>query len=64
MITHYLKLGTTREILEKEKLQRENELLKAKTHSLESVENTEALYREAIEAIKLYNGQEPDPDED
>lgn len=64
VITHYLKLGTTREILEKEKLQRENDLLKAKTHSLESMENTEALYREAIEAIKLYNGQDPDQDED
>lgn len=56
VITHYLKLGTTRERLEKEKLQRENELLKAKTDSLESAKDMEKLYRGAISAMSEYRG--------
>lgn len=54
VITHYLKLGTTKEMLEKEKLERENELLKAKTESLQSQKRVEELYAEAIKAIRSY----------
>lgn len=56
VITHYLKLGSTRERLEKEKLQKENELLKAKTEALESSKQTEELYREALKAMRTYSG--------
>ena len=56
VITHYLKLGATTARLEKEKLQHENELLKAKTKALESAENVEKLYSEAINAMRLYSG--------
>lgn len=56
VITHFLKLGTTRAELEKEKLQRENELLKARTDSLASADHIEALYKEAIEAMREYSG--------
>lgn len=56
VITHFLKLGSTREKLERERLERENELLKAKAKALESQEKTEQLYREAIEAMKRYSG--------
>lgn len=58
VIVHYLKLGTTKALLEKEKLERENELLRAKTENLESARRTEALYQEAIDALRLYNGME------
>lgn len=54
VITHYLKLGTTRERLEKEKLERENELLRAKTEALESSKRLEELYSEAMKAMKSY----------
>ena len=43
VITHYLKLGTTRERLEKELLEREVELKKAKTESIQSAERIEKL---------------------
>ncbi len=56
VITHFLKLGSTRERMEKEKLQRENELLKAKAEAIESQKNTEELYREAIKAMQIYSG--------
>lgn len=56
VITHYLKLGTTKERLEKEKLERENELLKAKAEALQSQKDTERLYKEAIQAMQTYAG--------
>ena len=60
-ITHYLKLGSTKERLEKEKLEEENKLLRAKTENLQSQKRVEELYSEAIKAMRNYNGQgEPD----
>lgn len=56
VITHYLKLGTAKSQLELEKLKRENELLRAKTESIESAKRVEELYAQAIDAIKLYSG--------
>lgn len=63
VITHYLKLGTTRASLEKTKLERENELLKAKTENLQSQKRTEEMFAEAIAAMKSYSGVSDDPDE-
>lgn len=57
VITHYLKLGSTKERLEKEKLQEENKLLKAKTEALQSAKRVEELYADAINAMKKYSGQ-------
>lgn len=56
VITHYLKLGSTKERLEKEKLQEENKLLKAKTDALQSAKRVEELYADAIAAMKRYSG--------
>lgn len=61
VITHFLKLGTTRAELEKEKLQRENKLLEAKTKATESAEEIKTLYDNAIKAMRNYAGYgEPD----
>ena len=61
VITHYLKLGSGRERLEREKLEEENKLLKARTEQLQSMKRVEELYEEAIKAMKNYGGQgEPD----
>lgn len=57
VITHYLKLGTTKYKEEMEKLRRENDLLKAKTEALESSKNVEKLYAEAMEAMRSYSGR-------
>lgn len=62
VITHFLKLGTDRERLEREKLEKENELLRAKTEAIESGEEMKGLYEEAIKAMRNYAGQ-GDPDE-
>lgn len=57
VITHYLKLGTTRERLEKEKVENENKLLLAKVKALESAERTGVMYEEALRAMRAYAGQ-------
>lgn len=65
VITHYLKLATVKSRLEIEKLKSENELLKAKTKSLESAEHQEQMYKEAIEAMRRYSGHgEPEDYDD
>ena len=60
VITHYLKLGTTREKLEKEKIAHENELLKAKRGAIESAARVEVLYQQALEAMRSYGGNDAD----
>ena len=56
VITHYLKLASTKNQLEMEKLKKENELLKAKTEAIKSSKSQEELYAKAIEAIRIYSG--------
>lgn len=56
VITHYLKLASSRERLQKEKLERENEVLKAKAEAYASNQKTEELYAKAIEAMRSYSG--------
>lgn len=56
VITHYLRLGTTREKLEKEKIARENELLRAKAEAIESGKRLEELYVDALNSMRTYRG--------
>lgn len=64
VITHYLRLGSTKENLEKEKLQKENELLKAKTDAIQSAKKVEELYRNALNAMSTYSGKSQGDDND
>lgn len=57
VITHYLKLGSTKEKLEKEKLEEENKLLRAKTENIKSMKRSEELMEEALKAFREYSGQ-------
>lgn len=57
IICHYLKAGSEKDRLEKERLIAENELLKAKRETLESAKKLESLYQEAVDAMKRYSGQ-------
>jgi hypothetical protein len=59
VITHYLKLGSSREKLEQERLARENELLEAKREAMASAARVEELYSAAIGAMRAYAGQAP-----
>lgn len=56
VITHYLKLGSTRERIEKEILERQKDLLEAKTQTLKSEQRVEELYKNAIDAMRMYSG--------
>lgn len=60
VITHYLKLGSTREKLEKERLQKENELLVAKAQMLQSTNEIKELYENAIDAMRRYSPSDKD----
>lgn len=64
VITHYLKLGSTKERIEKEILERQKDLIEAKTESLQSQKNIESLYSEAIKAMRIYSGMADDEEED
>lgn len=58
VITHYLKLGAQKKIrrLEEEKMELENELIKAKTENIQSQQRIEDLYKDAIAAMRTYTG--------
>lgn len=58
VITHYLKLGSTRERLEQQRLEREVALLDAKAEEMRSSARMEELYSKALDAMKNYSGQE------
>ena len=62
VITHFLKLASTKERIEKEILEKQKELISAKTEALQSAKRTEELYENAIKAMRRYSGQ-GDPDE-
>lgn len=62
VITHFLKLATSRERLEREKLEKENELLRAKTEAIESAKRVEELYSDALKAMRSYRGETDDED--
>lgn len=63
VITHYLKLGSTKERIEKEILEKQKELITAKTESLQSSKRIEELYTNAIAAMRKYSGNGGDEDE-
>lgn len=55
-INHFLKLATVREQREQEKLMLETKLLEARTEQIGSQAKSEAMYKEAIEAFRVYSG--------
>lgn len=57
VITHYLKLGTQRERIEREILQKQASLIDAKTESLQSAKKMEEMYTNALNAMRNYSGQ-------
>ena len=57
VITHFLKLGSTREEKEQQILGQKAELMLAQTESIKSGQRVEALYAEALNAIRTYSGQ-------
>lgn len=60
VIVHYLKLGSTRGIIENEMLANKAELISAQTEKLESEKRMDELYERALDAMKVYGGQVDD----
>jgi hypothetical protein len=56
VITHFLKAGSMRERLEQERMRHEIELMEVKKEQLEGQKRVEALYGEALEAMRSYSG--------
>lgn len=67
VVTFYLKLGSTKERIEKEILAKQKDLIEAKTDVLKSTKRMEELYADALQAMRRYSGvqeSEEDPEED
>lgn len=64
VITHYLKLGSMREKLERERLAQENKLIEAKVEAIKSSERIEELYTNAIKAMRDYAGHGGEDEDD
>lgn len=63
IITHYLRLGTTRERLEQERLRQENELARAKREKIQADAHADEVYAEALAAFRSYSGYGTDEDD-
>lgn len=64
VITHFLKVGSTRERLEQQRIYYENEMLIAKKEQLEGQQRVESLFADAIQAFRGYSGLPPGDGED
>jgi hypothetical protein len=60
VITHFLKLGLQERQLELERLQNENELIKAKKENIQTGKELKELYAEALVAMSRYRPNEND----
>lgn len=63
VICHFLKLGSTRNQLELEKIKNENLLLEAKKNSIDSQQEVKELYQNAISAMRVYSGADENNEE-
>jgi hypothetical protein len=55
VISHYLKISSKRESLEREILEKQSKLIEAKAYSITKDAEVEQLAKAAIEAMKNYN---------
>lgn len=64
LLTHFLKKASSKEQLEKEKLEAEVALLKAKKESIENQQAWDVMYANAIHAFGIYIGKDGDDEEE
>lgn len=62
VITHYIKLGTAKEGLEREKIRHENLRLEAQVAQIKAQQGTAELYEKVLDALKIYTGSDEDDD--
>lgn len=61
---YFLKLANPNQKLEKKKLEKQIELLEAKTEQIQAARRMDEVYMEAINAFKLYDGSRDDEEEE
>lgn len=64
VLVHFLKLATTKERLEKEIMEKQKELLAAKTEAIQASKSSEELYAKAIAAMRRYSGHGGDEEDE
>ncbi|MFI3173955.1 MAG: hypothetical protein R3Y53_01985 [Bacillota bacterium] len=62
VITHFLKLGSTKEKIEKDILEKQKELITAKTEAIHQTQKSDEMYKEVLQAMLTYSGQGADDD--
>lgn len=58
-LVHFLKLGSSREKLEQERIAMSNQLDAVKMDALRAQQRTEELFAEALSAMRRYQGEDP-----
>jgi len=58
VITHFIKMGSTRERLEQQSIQHDIELKRVKAEQIQAQKEIEGLFVEAINAMRSYQGGE------
>lgn len=62
VINHYIRMGASSYALERKKLEVETELMEAKRDNLKAMEEQTELFRQAVEALRRYQGVGEDYD--
>lgn len=56
IIVHYLKMASTEERIKREILEKQKDLIEAKTHSIQSTARSEEIAKKALDAFRHYSG--------
>lgn len=62
LLTHFAKLGSSRERLEQERLRNENEVLRKKVKTMEAAVDVKNLMEDALAAFRGYTGRPVEDD--
>jgi len=60
LLTHFVKLGSQREVKEQKRLELEAKLLEKKAETMETAERVEILMQDALKAFRGYQGENND----
>lgn len=60
VIAHFLKLGSTTAMINKTILEKQKDLIVAKTEAIKAGERIEELYNNALKAMRTYSGNKDD----
>lgn len=61
--TFFLKLGSTKERIEREMMKEQQKLLEAKTEAIQAAKKSEEAYEKVLNVLRMYNGADVEEDE-